>query len=151
MRIALLLLLAASFSAAQSSEWSNVKHLATGEEIRVSMFGSNGSDGKSYRGQLSEATDESLIIIAANSQETLARAQVKKVALKKASHRGRNTLIGLGIGAGAGLAIGAGVDSSGEGFFAIGKEVLTPVGAIIGTVVGVAWPTGGWKDVYRAK
>jgi hypothetical protein len=150
MKLVIGIFLAAGIVAAQSSEWSNVKHLAKGEEIRVFLVGSNGSDGKSYRGQLSEATDESLIMIAASSQETLARAQIKKISIKKPSHRGRNALIGLGIGAAGGLAIGAAADAE-EGFLSIGKQVFTPVGAIIGTVVGVAWPTGGWKDVYRAK
>src|SRR5689334_14807717 len=138
-----LLILLSVVAVAQSSEWSNVKHLAKGEEIRVSA-----SDGKSYRGQLSEATDESLIIIAAGSQETLARAQIKRIAIKKPGHRRRNTLIGLGVGAGAGLAIGAGADHScaADGCFIsqnFGKDVFTPLGAIIGTIIGVAWPTGG--------
>jgi hypothetical protein len=31
-----------------------------------------------------------------------------------------------------------------------GKAVLTPLGAIIGAVVGVAIPSGGWHDIYRA-
>jgi hypothetical protein len=151
MRFVVGVFLAAGLVAAQSSDWSNVKHLAKGEEIRVAM-----SDGKSFRGQLSEATDESLIMIAASSQETLARAQIKKIAIQKTGHRKRNTLIGLGIGAGAGLAIGAGADHScaANGCFIsnnFGKEALTPVGAVIGTIIGVAWPTGGWKDVYRAK
>lgn len=113
------------------------------------------SDGKSFRGQLQSTTDESLIMVAANSQQTLARPQIAKVATKGASHRGRNALIGLGIGAGSGLAIGAGSDAScgGHCFFGnnIGKEVLTPIGAIVGTIVGAVWPTGGWHDVYRSK
>jgi hypothetical protein len=38
----------------------------------------------------------------------------------------------------------------GDWFPYFGKVVLTPLGAIIGTVVGVALPTGGWREVYRA-
>jgi hypothetical protein len=53
------------------------------------------------------------------------------------------------------LAIGAAGDSTchSDCFVGnnIGKEVLTPVGAIVGTIVGVAWPTGGWHEVYRSK
>lgn len=149
MKFTLLILLCASFAAAQSSEWSNVKRLAKGDEIRVST-----GDGKTYRGQLSEATDESLIMIAAGSQEALARAQIKQIAIQKPSHRKRNTLIGLGIGVGAGLAIGTGADHScaASGCFIgpnFGKEVFTPLGAIIGTIFGVVWPTGGWHNIYR--
>jgi hypothetical protein len=152
MRFAIGLLLAAGVIAAQSPnmDWANVKRLAAGEEIRVSM-----TDGKAFRGQLQSTTDESLIMIAASSQQTLARAQVTKVATKRDSHRGRNALIGLGVGAGGGLAIGAGTDSSCSGhcWFGnnIGKEVFTPLGALVGVIIGVAWPTGGWHEVYRGK
>ena len=33
----------------------------------------------------------------------------------------------------------------------LGKEVITPLGALIGTIVGVSWPTGRWHEIYRAK
>jgi len=33
----------------------------------------------------------------------------------------------------------------------LGKEVLTPLGALAGAVVGALIPTGGWHDVYRAR
>jgi len=151
MKIVIGILLAAGIAAAQSpkSDWTNLKKVAAGEEIRVSM-----SDGKSFRGQLQSSTDDSLIMIAASSQQTLARPQVSKIAIKGKSHRARNTLIGLGVGAGGGLAIGAGVDHGcARCFFGrnIGKEIFTPVGAIVGLGIGVAWPTGRWHDVYRSK
>jgi hypothetical protein len=153
MKLTLLLAFAVA-AAAQSpnpkANWANLKSLTIGEEIRVSL-----QDSKSFRGQLQSVTDDSLIMIAASSQQSLARAQVTRVSTKGESHRKRNTLIGLGIGAGGGVAIGAGIDSGCKSncWFGnnIGKEVFTPIGAIIGTIVGVAWPTGGWHEVYRAK
>ncbi len=153
MRLLIGILLAAGVALAQTAhtDWANVKRLAAGEEIRVSM-----SDGKSFRGQLQSATDESLIMVAASSQQTLARPQITKIATKSASHRVRNTLIGLGLGAGAGLAGGAVEDHSscaGRCGFGnnLGKVIFTPIGALVGTVVGLAWPTGGWHEVYRSK
>jgi small nuclear ribonucleoprotein (snRNP)-like protein len=151
MKIVIGILLAAGIAAAQSpkSDWTNLKKVAAGEEIRVSM-----SDGKSFRGQLQSTTDESLIMVAASAQQTLARPQIAKIAIKGASHRTRNALIGLGVGAGGGLAIGAGVDHGcARCLFGrnLGKEIFTPMGALVGLVVGVAWPTGGWHDVYRSK
>jgi hypothetical protein len=150
MKLALLVVLAASTAAAQKTNWANVKSLPIGGDIRVSLEG-----GKSYRGQLQNITDESLIIVAASSQETLARAQVRKVATKGESHRLRNALLGVGIGAGAGLGIGAGMDStcSPRCFIGnnLGKEIITPIGAIVGTLIGIAWPTGLWHEVYRSK
>jgi hypothetical protein len=146
----LLIVLAASIATAQKTNWANVKSLPVGGEIRVSLEG-----GKSYRGQVQNVTDESLVIVAASSQESLARAQVLKIATKGEGHRLRNALLGAGIGAGAGVGIGAGTDSTcsphcflGNNF---GKEILTPVGAVVGTLIGIAWPTGLWHEVYRAK
>src|ERR1022692_1130371 len=102
--------------------WASLSQVAPGTEIRVALSG-----GRTVRGSL----------------------------VKRKGHRGRNALIGAAIGAGGGLAIGAAVDrhDSGKGlnFFPNGgKAVLTPLGAIIGAVVGVAIPSGGWHDIYRA-
>ncbi|MGC4050117.1 MAG: hypothetical protein QM757_12095 [Paludibaculum sp.] len=144
-------LLPASLGAQESntfSTWTNLNSLASGAEVRVTLAG-----GKEVRGFIQRVTADSLSLNTADSQETLARPQVRRVSAKRPGHRGRNTLIGLGIGAGAGLATGAGIDSqrnSGDWFPNVGKAVFAPLGAIIGTVVGAAWPTGGWKDIYRA-
>jgi hypothetical protein len=139
---------AAAQQATPIANWSNLDQLVTGAEIRVTL-----ATGKTLRGFVQRVTPESLAINATTSQETLARQDIRRVALKRPGHRGRNTLIGLAIGTGAGLAVGAGVDvKSGPGrmFPDLGKEVFTPLGALIGTVVGVALPTGGWRELYRA-
>ena len=132
---------------ASPERWAKLSQLAPGAEVRVFLSGD-----RSLRGFLQKVTPDSLAINATTSQETLARADIKKVQLKRKGHRGRNTLIGLGIGAGGGLAVGAGLDHSNAGgwFPNLGKAIFAPVGAIIGTVVGVAIPTGGWREIYRA-
>ena len=149
-RFALLVVLSAGASAADSN-WTTVRTLTIGGEIRVSAAG-----GKSFRGQLQSVSDESLVVLAANTQQSLPRADVLRVSTKGESHRKRNTLIGFGVGAGAGLGIGAGMDHGcvPQGCFIsnnLGKEVFTPLGALIGTIIGVAWPTGYWHEIYRAK
>jgi hypothetical protein len=153
MKFMLLLLFAAGTAAAQSpkANWPNVQKIQIGQEIQVFL-----ADGKSFRGPIQSVTGESLVVVAATSQQSLARAQILKVRIKGPSHRARNTLIGLALGTGSGLAIGAGLDHSvcnhcllkGDN---LAKEVFTPLGAIVGTVIGVLWPTGGWHDVYRSK
>jgi hypothetical protein len=130
------------------ANWTNLNTLAAGSEVRVRV-----ASGKDVRGFIQRVTPDSLLLNATTGQETLARADVRRVSLKKPGHRGRNTLIGLGIGAGAGLAAGAGIDAqsnSSDWFPYAGKAVFGPLGAILGTVIGVAWPTGGWHDIYRA-
>src|SRR5579872_5714183 len=94
MRFAAILVLTAGVLAAQPAtsalqDWGNLKRLAPGEEIRVST-----SDGKSYRGALRNVADDSLIVVTAAGEQSLARAQVVKAAFKKQGHRARNTLIG---------------------------------------------------------
>jgi hypothetical protein len=151
-RISLLALLAAALAAAQQAKpianWVNLSQLVAGSEIRVTL-----ATGGTMRGFVERVTAESLAIDATTSQEMLSRQDIRRVELKKPGHRGRNTLIGLAIGTGAGLAIGAGVDAkSGPGvmFPDLGKVVFSSAGVLLGTVIGVALPTGGWRDVYRA-
>ena len=155
-RICLLALLAAVLAATAAAQqakpianWANLSQLVAGSEIRVTL-----ATGKTMRGFVQRVTPESLAINATTSQETLSRQDIRRVALKRPGHRGRNTLIGLAIGTGAGLAVGVGVDSQSRGQYDLfpnsGKAVLSPLGALVGTVIGVALPTGGWREVYRA-
>jgi hypothetical protein len=139
----------AATAAAESprANWDTVSALPPGSEIRVSL-----TDGKTLRGFLQNTTADSLKINATTSQETLPRQDIKRVQLKRPGHRGRNTLIGLASGLGGGLAAGAAIDSKAndDWFPNAGKAILSPVGAIVGTVIGVAIPTGGWREIYRA-
>jgi hypothetical protein len=151
MRAVALLLLAAFAAAAQSplQNWNNVKTLAAGTEIRVERSGAG-----PVRGQLQSATDESLVVNSGKGQEMFSRQQVARVSVRGKSHRGRNTLIGLGVGAGVGLAIGAAASTACSGFGCIGtgpKLVagLGGAGALLGTLVGWALPSGGWREIYR--
>ena len=146
--IVLVCVLSAVGAATESNrDWSVLGGLAAGAEIQVTVSG-----GKMWRGFLQRTDADSLTINATTSQEALARQDVKRVQAKRPGHRGRNTLIGFAAGTAGGLAAGAAVDHSDRGswFPNIGKAVFTPIGAVIGTVVGVALPTGGWREVYRA-
>jgi hypothetical protein len=154
-RIYLLALVAAVLAATAAAQqakpianWVNLNQLVAGSEIRVTL-----ATGKTMRGFVQRVTAESLAINATTSQEMLSRQDIRRVELKKPGHRGRNTLIGLAVGTGVGLAAGAVADSkSGPGvmFPDLGKVVFSSAGVLLGTVIGVALPTGGWRDVYRA-
>jgi hypothetical protein len=135
------------------ANWDRVKQLAAGQEIRVSL-----NDGRKIRGAFQSATGDGLSIAAGKSPETLGRAMVTRVSAKGKNHRLRNVLIGFGAGAAGGLIVGAVRDSqcSNTAFSCfpgknLGKEGLTPLGALIGAIVGVVLPTGRFHDVYRAK
>jgi len=150
-------MLAASLSvpAQTVGNWDAVRQFTAGQTIRVNL-----ADGRSFEGQFQSATDGELLLSTAKAQETLARADVMKVATKGTNHRVRNAVIGLGVGAGAGLGVGAIVDHESAckqpngcllNFPNLGKEVFTPVGALAGLIVGALIPSGNWHEVYRTK
>lgn len=138
-----------------SANWDNLKTVTPGERIQIVL-----NDVKSYQGEFQTVSDEAIVVRLETGDQTFARQNVLRVSTKGESHRWRNAGIGAAVGAGAGLGIGAAADAGnncgasrgfGPCFPNVGKEVLTPLGGIIGAVVGVVLPTGGWHDVYRAR
>jgi hypothetical protein len=131
-----------------NASWDNLRTLRPGQEIRVVL-----NDAKSYQGELQSLSDGGITLRQAAGEQTLARQDVLRVSSKGQKRRGRNALIGAAVGAGAGLGIGAAADHGCTQIGCVGnlgKEVLTPVGALAG-VVGAVMPAGGWHDVYRAR
>jgi hypothetical protein len=130
--------------------WDKLRQLSAGEEIQVVQ-----NDAKSSRGRFRSVSDDAIVIGLAAGEQTISRQSVLRVSSKGKGHRMRNALIGFGIGAGAGAGIGAGADASCTGncswFPNLGVEIFTPVGAIVGGVVGAVVPTGGWHEIYRAR
>lgn len=134
---------------APASNWDKVRMLASGTEIRVAA-----GTAKPVSGALESVTDTALVILAVGSgPQSFDMTQIASIAVKKPGHRGRNTLIGLGAGLGAGLIAGvAGTSNCSGGWDALCRDAIAGVtiaGALVGTVVGVAWPTGGWRKVYE--
>ena len=149
----LLVTLAPAIAAQTPGGWDNVKLVPAGQEIRVTL-----NDGRKLNGKLQSATDDALLIATSKSPETLSRSTVARVSAKGKNHRLRNVLIGFGAGAGTGLIVGAIGDSrcSNTSFNCFpdknfGKEALPPLGALIGAIIGLVLPTGGYHDVYRVK
>jgi len=131
---------------AANASWDNLKTLRPGQEIRVVL-----KDAKSYQGELQSLSNDGVTLRQAAGEQMLARQDILRVSSKAQKHRGRNALIGAAIGAGAGLGIGAAADHSqncskasfGPCFNNLGKEVLTPLGALAGAVVGAVMPASG--------
>jgi hypothetical protein len=140
-------LVAAAQSPAQN--WNNVKSLAAGTPVRISV------GSRTVSGQVQGVADDSLGVSSGKGQEMFTRQEVMRVSVKKNGHRGRNTLIGLGAGAAIGAVVGVASHKDCTGFCilytsrgqdaAIGAIVL----GVIGTAVGALIPTGGWREVYR--
>lgn len=138
---------------AANANWDSLKQLKPGAEIKVVLNGV-----KSYQGKFQSVSDGAIVVRLREGEQTFARQNVLRVSVKGESHRRRNALIGAAVGAGAGLGVGAAADAgnkcSGFGLPCLssaGKVVFTPLGAIIGAVVGAALPPRGWRDLYRAR
>jgi len=137
-----------------NASWDNLKTLRPGQEIRVVL-----KDAKYYQGEFQALSDDGVMLRQRAGEKTLNRQDILRVSSKAQMHRERNALIGTAIGAGAGLGIGAAADHSqncskaslGPCFPNLGKEVATPLGVLVGAVVGAVIPTGGWHDIYRAR
>jgi hypothetical protein len=149
----LFLTLAPALAAQASANWDGVRQLIAGQGVRVIL-----TDGRTLRGKFQSATDDALMVATAKSQEALSRTMVTQVSTRGKSHRLRNALIGFGAGAGGGLIVGAIADADSchpdrllgcIGGPNVLKKVFTPLGALVGGIVGAVLPTGGWRDVYQ--
>jgi hypothetical protein len=143
----ILLALAPLLLTAQSPEnnWDNIKRLRAGQQIAVVN-----EKMKTATGKFSAVTEDAISLQVDNITVSIPRANVFSVKDRTASHRGRNTLIGLAVGATAGLAVGAikGGTYYEEGETAVFVAVWTPIGASIGATAGAVLPSGT-VTIYR--
>jgi hypothetical protein len=131
---------------ADQANWDKLKQLSSGQEVKVVQ-----NDAQSFQGNFQSMSDDAIVLRLAAGDQTFPKQNVRRISARGERHRMRNALIGAGIGAGVGLGVGAASDSP-NGFLPnIGKEVFTPVGGIIGAIVGALVPTGGWHEIYRAR
>jgi hypothetical protein len=135
------------------TNWVYISQLAPNQPIRVVL-----NDAKSYTGQLRSVSDEGLVIRMGESEHTVERKNILRVSTTGRSHRGRNALIGLAAGTGPGIIVGIASPELGQGKCAQGSCINAEsaglaafLGAVAGTAVGAALPTGGWHDIYRAR
>lgn len=145
--VSLLPILALSAAAQSSSpDWESVRAITRTTEVQIVS-----DNAKAVRGNLESTTDISLMV--SPGSQSFTRPQIVSVSVKKKGHRVRNAFIGLGVGLVAGIGIGLATASRCQGEIcgiAAGAGVVAVggLGMVVGTVAGVAWPTGGWRQVY---
>ena len=104
------------------------------------------------QGSLQSVSDDSVVIRLTAGEQTVAKDNILRVSAKRTSHRLRNLALGAGVGLGGGAAIGAAADNP-RGMFSRGQMAGggAVVRLLVGAAVGAAIPTGGWREVYRAR
>ena len=141
-----------AFAAAAQSpaqNWNDVKALAAGTSVRISL------GSRAVSGQVQGVTDDSLAVESGKGQEMFARQEVRRVSVKKTGQRGRNTLIGLSAGAAIGVVVGVASHKDCTGFclWYTTRGQDAGIGAVVfgglGAAVGALLPTGGWREIYK--
>jgi hypothetical protein len=129
----------------QKTGWDQILQLPQNTRVKVLLKNAGAIQGKWL-----SADEGSAILMVNKTQRTITRDDMNRIYQKQKRSRVRHALLGAAIGAGSGLGVGAIVDSrSNDSWFPnIGKQALTPLGAIVGTIIGVALPTGHWQEIY---
>ena len=127
-----------------TSNWEDVKVLAPGTEVRVAA-----DNSKPIRGKLDSVTDSNLVLRLTTGTQSFPQPEIHGVSVQKKGHRLRNTLIGMGLGTAVGAGIGASQTSGCKELLCdLALPVFAVIGFVGGTVTGLVWPTGGWRQVY---
>ncbi|HEV2314178.1 MAG TPA: hypothetical protein VGR94_02650 [Candidatus Acidoferrales bacterium] len=138
-------------SSAQSSQssWENLSALRPGQKIEVVE-----TNLKKDTGTFAAVSDDSIRINESTGEQSIPRASVMRVTLRRNKHRLRNTLIGAAVGASAGAAIGAAsyktCSSLCLGGFNRGESagIGATLGFVGGAAVGAVIPSH--PTIYRA-
>jgi len=133
----------------QENDWHQLGQLDPNTVLRVVL-----NDARQIQGEWLSADEASLTLSVGDTPNSFNRDDVRRVYQLKRGSRARHALIGVGVGAGGGLATGAIVDAGqkeSSWFPHMGKQIFTPLGAIVGAIVGVVWPTReNSEEIYRA-
>jgi hypothetical protein len=148
-RFAEAFVLMAVVAAAQTNiaNWDSVKALPPDTNVRIT------AGSRVVNGKIQRITDDMVVVASGSGQEMFNRQEVSLVSSKKPGHRKRNALIGLAAGAGAGLVVGLAARHGPGGFGPNLDDAVTAgmtvAGGLVGSLVGVFIPTGGWHEIYK--
>ena len=134
----------AAAPATPNDAWERVGTIAAGTELRVET-----AAGK-REGRLVSANDTGITLRRGDApEETIARADVRRVRARQGSHRMRNTIIGSAIGLGAGAIVYGTLGGLLKNEGAEGVEVLLLLPAAAGALIGAALPAKRMVTVYQ--
>lgn len=119
-----------------TDNWSAVQQLRVSEDLVVKK-----KDGKQVKGEMIEASENTLTIDRDGKPLNIPRADVRQVyVMEGKAQKGKWAWIGAGVGAGTGAGIGAAKYSStiddGELYIVFGTLLGTGIGAVSGMLFG---------------
>lgn len=119
-----------------TDNWSAVQQLRVSEDLVVKK-----KDGKQVKGEMIEASENTLTIDRDGKPLSIPRADVRQVyVMEGKAQKGKWAWIGAGVGAGTGAGIGAAKYSStiddGELYIVFGTLLGTGIGAVSGMLFG---------------
>jgi len=134
--------------ARSTGDWSAVKALANGQEVRVQTKTDKKIDGK-----LISVSDEKIVVDVTGKTEEIAFANVKKVHRVDKGSRGPGIALGAAVGAGAGAAIGIGAVQATGGSDNTGAVIapIIAIGAGLGALAGAFVRKKKRTLIYEAK
>jgi hypothetical protein len=147
--LAVISIAATALAQSNATDWNTVKALATGADVRLT------TGFRTVHGQVLRVSDGNIVLALGKGQEMFSQQEVLRVRLRGDSHRGRNSLIGLGGGAAIGAIIGAAAHQDCTGFciFYTSRGTDTAAGAVVGgglgAIIGALIPTRSWLEIYR--
>jgi hypothetical protein len=126
-------------------DWEHLRQPSQNIILKVVVKGAG-----AIQGEWLSADETSLTLMWNGAQRRIGREEVIEVYQLQSKSRGKRALIGAAIGVGSGLGAGAIVDSKTHDnwFPNIGKQVLTPTGAIVGAIIGAVLPARYWQKIY---
>jgi hypothetical protein len=128
-----------------AQDWSAVRKLAPGTEVRLTTASRTAS------GRIESVTDAALTLKSGTSFDETA---IRTLAVRQPGHRTRNAVIGLAVGAGAGLIAGLASRPKPNQLQVVSggtvTAALTGAGALGGGLIGALIPTGGWREIFKA-
>lgn len=147
LRPTLLLALLAWGQPLAAQSWEGLQALRPGDRIKI-----QDAAGKEHKGAFKTSSADAITIETGKGEETISRAQVRRVEVRGSSRRVRNFVIGAAIGFALGLVVDQtlGAFFRNEGGESDGARALTYIGpiALFGSL-GAASP--GYRTVYRIR
>lgn len=130
-------------SFAQTSDWTVVTQLFSGQKVKVET-----GDGKTHLGKVLSTSPDAIRL---EKNQLIQKDEIQHILLWSPGHHGRNALIGLAVGAGIGVAFGAGCGGrdaivSRGACMAVGAPFFGGIGAGVGALLP---SRGRWHEVYR--